>query len=110
MMRESANHEDALERRTIIAHRAYLEALIAWERTVHRMSCRICGPGLSEDERAQNCAAAQAEKESRRVAFRNLCDELGFVPADPGMSLPPTENTCCDVLADTRCGGFERAD
>lgn len=110
-MRESADHEEALEQRTIIAHRAYLGALIAWERTVHRMSCPICGPGaLSEDERARSCEAAQAEKESRRVAFRDLCDELGFVPADPGISLPPKENTCCDALADARRDGFDAAD
>ncbi len=37
-----AAQEGSLEARTIAAHRAYVIALVAWEQTVHRATCRVC--------------------------------------------------------------------
>jgi hypothetical protein len=91
----------SLEERAVAAHRAYLMALVAWERTLHRMNCAICSPSdLCENERVQVCVAAEAEKESRRIAFRDLCDELGFVPAGHVIALPAEElSACCDLAS-----------
>lgn len=95
----ASTEQDLLEARTIAAHRAYLLALLAWERVLHRMNCSICRPaGLIEEERLQACRAAEAEKESRRIVFRDLCDELGYIPAGHDIALP-AENTsdCCEA-------------
>lgn len=93
----------SLEERAVAAHRAYLDALVAWERTLHRMNCAICGPSdLSENGRAEVCDAAEAEKESRRIAFRDLCDELGFVPAGHDIALPAEDPSGCHSATSSR--------
>lgn len=99
MTKVAAPEPDSLEERAVAAHRVYLDALMAWECTFHRMNCALCGPSdLSENERAEACDAAEAEKEARRIAFRDLCDELGYIPAGRDIALP-AENTsnCCDA-------------
>lgn len=88
--------DGSLEARTVAAHRAYLDALVAWERAIHRASCPICGSDdRSEDERIRHCEAAEVEKELRRVTFRDLCAKLGFVPKSHGTALPPENQACC---------------
>ncbi len=88
--------EGSLEARTIAAHRAYVTALAAWERIVHRATCSACRTeDVSPDEQQRQCDAAEAEKERCRAAFRNLCDELGFVPTGHGVALPPEDQSCC---------------
>jgi len=71
-----------LEERTREAHRDYLEALRQWE-DVRRLA--ICTRDICVDdslnERQIRCNDAEARKERRRIAFRNLCDELGYLPA-----------------------------
>ncbi len=91
-MGRSVDQSEALEQRAVAAQRAYLAALLAWERTTHRMGCPICGPaGMVANERARICAAAEAEKESRRILFRDLCDQLGFIPTGHGVALAKEE-------------------
>ena len=80
-------HDTPLESRAAAAHRAYLDALGAWERAFEAAS----HPARSVDDathrqRALLCAAAEAEKERRRVVFRDLCDELGYVPRREGVA------------------------
>jgi hypothetical protein len=91
-----AAQEGSLEARTIAAHRAYVTALVAWERTIHRATCPVCRPEhvATEDLRGL-CAAAEAEKERCRIAFRDLCDEFGFVPTGHGIALPAEDQSCC---------------
>ncbi|WP_244624025.1 MULTISPECIES: hypothetical protein [unclassified Bosea (in: a-proteobacteria)] len=91
-MVENGQHELSLESRAVAAHRAYVEALAAWEHSFHVASCPICRPeGLTDEEHADRCDSAQIEKERRRLAFRDLCDELGYVPEGHGVELaaPP---------------------
>ncbi|AEI04702.1 hypothetical protein OCA5_pOC16701350 (plasmid) [Afipia carboxidovorans OM5] len=88
--------EGSLEARTIAAHRAYLDALVAWELAVHQAACPICRPEqMSEDEHSRCCDTAEAEKERCRIAFRDLCQELGFVPTGHGIKLPPESRLRC---------------
>ena len=85
-----------LEARTIAAHRAYVTALAAWEWAVHRATCPICrSENVSTEQQQRLCDAAEAEKERCRAAFRDLCDELGFVPAGHGIGLPAEGRSCC---------------
>lgn len=96
MPRVIETQDEPLEACTVAAHRAYLDALIAWEGAIHRASCPICGSDdRSEDERSHHCEAAEVEKELRRVAFRDLCARLGFVPESHGTALPPENQACC---------------
>jgi len=81
----------SLESQAVAAHRAYIEALAEWERAFHATNC----PARETDDagnrqRALRCASAEAEKERRRVVFRDLCDELGYLPAGHGVALPGT--------------------
>jgi hypothetical protein len=71
-----------LEERAREAHRDYLEALWQWEDVRRLPSCN--GNSCADDplnERQLRCNDAEARKERRRVVFRNLCDELGYLPA-----------------------------
>jgi hypothetical protein len=79
----------ALESQAVAAHRAYVEALAEWERAFQAAH----GPACEADDargrtRALRCASAEAEKERRRLVFRDLCDELGYVPVGHGVALP----------------------
>jgi hypothetical protein len=81
--------ETSLEARAVAAQRAYVEALAELERTVHIANCPACRPdGTMECEHILRCSSAEAEKERRRVFFRDLCDELGYVPVGHGIALP----------------------
>jgi hypothetical protein len=89
--------DNSLESRTAAAHRAYLEALADWEHAFDVANCPACRAAAATDrERAHRCAAAEAEKERRRVVFRDLCDELGYVPRGRGAALPATERLSLD--------------
>jgi hypothetical protein len=82
--------ESSLESQAIAAHRAYVEALAEWEREFHAASCPACRPECTtQEEHLLRCAFAEAEKERRRVVFRDLCDELGYLPDGHGVALPP---------------------
>ena len=95
--------EGSLEARTIAAHRAYVIALMAWERIVHRATCPICrSDDVSAEQQQSLCAAAEAEKERCRAVFRDLCDELGFVPTGHGVALPSEDQPCCPRSTDPR--------
>lgn len=80
-MADPADKADALEVGTIAAHRAYIGALTAWERLVE---ANETGTGA---EYMRACADAEARKEERRVAFRDLLDELGYLPSLNGPSI-----------------------
>nr|WP_246544883.1 hypothetical protein [Ancylobacter dichloromethanicus] len=74
-----------MEQRTIAAHRAYIDALVAWENAIRSSS----SPDVSSpDAHQRRCLTARAEKERCRVAFRDLCDELGYIPFGHGVGLP----------------------
>jgi hypothetical protein len=93
-IRKSPNQ--ALEARTVGAHRAYVDALAAWERTVHLAMCPACRPaGMSAQDHDRRCENAEAEKERRRIIFRDLCDELSFVPSGHGIAMPAAPRVWC---------------
>lgn len=95
MVRDTRRHQASLESKAVAAHRAYVEALATWEYALHLATCRICRPeGLSDDEHASRCGSAETKKEHLRVAFRDLCDELGYVPAGHGIALPDKDWPC----------------
>jgi len=78
-----------LEQRTIAAHRAYIDALVAWESAI-----RAAAPETgSREDRERRCESAKAEKERCRVAFRDLCNKLGYVPSGHGVGLPTEATT-----------------
>ena len=86
----------ALEARAVEAHRAYLDALVVWERALHLITCPVCRPSGHADHEAElRCELAELDKERRRIAFRDLCGELGHVPQGYGSVLPPEEPACC---------------
>lgn len=81
--------KDTLESRTVLAHRDYVEALAALERTVHLATCPTCRcPDVTVDEFQRRIDSAESDKERKRVVFRDLCDELGFVPEGNGIAVP----------------------
>ena len=81
--------QESLEDDTIDAHRAYLLALLAWERTMHEASCPICASKtISFEEYDRAIVAAEAHKEACRVRFRDLVDQLGYVPRRDDLALP----------------------
>ncbi len=87
MVRE--RRETSLVSRALTAHRAYIEALAALERAVHIANCPVCRPeGTTDREHALRRGSAEAEKERRRVLFRDLCDDLGYIPVGQGIALP----------------------
>jgi hypothetical protein len=81
----------SLESQAVAAHRAYVEALAEWERAYREMSLQACRREATGGEAlALRCASAEAEKERRRVVFRDLCEALGYVPGGHGVALPPS--------------------
>lgn len=80
-MLDPDGESEVLKPRTIAAHRAYIEAFTAWERLVEN------GPMGSDEDHAEVCAAAEARKETCRLAFRDLVDELGYVPSRSDIGL-----------------------
>lgn len=76
-----------LEARTIAAHRAYIEALTAWERLAE------AGPTGSDEAHAAACENAETRKETFRIAFRDLIDELGYVPRSNAVSSNGSSST-----------------
>ncbi|HEV7325562.1 MAG TPA: transcriptional repressor TraM [Bosea sp. (in: a-proteobacteria)] len=91
--RSSASEKLAI--RTIAAHRAYLDALGAWERALHTISCERCRPqDVSTESLNRIAEQIEAEKECRRIAFRDLANELGYVPTGEGIALPEQEPGC----------------
>ncbi len=102
MVRGTELNPKSLEMKTVAAHRAYVEALAAWEHVFHLASCPICRPeGLSEEEHVVRCASAETEKERRRIVFRDLCDELGYVPSGHGVKLSPARKPCPSQRVDS---------
>lgn len=96
MPKSETAQEGSLEARTITAHRAYLTALLAWERIVHQVTCPVCGSeDMPKAQQESLCAAAEAEKERCRAAFRDFCNELGFVPTGHGVGLPSEDQPYC---------------
>lgn len=78
-MLSDAGSDEAFERRVIAAHAAYIAALTAYERLFHdAMSWFAIHEG----------AAACQHKETCRVAFRDLLDELGYLPFGLTAALP----------------------
>lgn len=73
-MADPSDDTEELEARTIVAHRAYIEALTAWERLAE------AEPTGSDEVHAAACENAEVHKEMCRIAFRDLVDELGYVP------------------------------
>ena len=73
--------KESLESRAIAAHHSYLEAFTGWERAFHEAN-QGAGrkEGAAKNERMRQYAAAEAEKERRRVVFRDLCGKLGYIP------------------------------
>lgn len=101
MASDGKARDSSLVVRAVAAHRAYLDALAEWERVYHTANCPACRQGpATEKEHALHCASAEMEKERRRVVFRNLCDELGYVPAGYGVTFPGTE--CPSRAGDSR--------
>lgn len=83
-MRDGADRDETLERRAIAAHTAYIEALTVYERLFDgTTSC----PEVHRD-REHACEAAGEWKETCRVAFRNLLDQLGYLPRGLTATLP----------------------
>jgi hypothetical protein len=82
----------ALETKAVAAHRAYIEALAKWERAFHAAhnSTRRTD-GASDPGNLVRCASAEAEKERRRIVFRDLCDALGYVPEGHGVTRQRTD-------------------
>ena len=77
----------ALETKAVAAHRAYVEALADWERAFHAARNFARRPdGAGDREHRLRCASAEAEKERRRIVFRDLCDALGYVPEGHGVT------------------------
>ncbi|MDF2119218.1 hypothetical protein PY365_26985 [Roseiarcaceae bacterium H3SJ34-1] len=63
--------------------------MAAFEKTVHLSTCPACRyPGVTIEESEQRIAAAENEKERKRVVFRDLCNELGYVPEGNGVAVP----------------------
>ncbi|MBD3849127.1 hypothetical protein IED13_25795 [Bosea sp. SSUT16] len=85
----------SLETQAVAAHRAYLDALVSWDAALHMATCPICRPeGWSEAEGSRRCDTAEIEKERCRRLFRDLCDDLGYVPSGHGLALPDEKRSC----------------
>ena len=95
MAQSRPQSDDNLAVRAIEAHRSYLDALVAWERALHAIGCAFCRPpGTPPEELVEFAEQAEAEKERRRVAFRDLTAELGYIPRGEGIALPDQEQGC----------------
>lgn len=83
-MRDGVDRDEALERRAITAHTAYIEALTIYEHLFDGLtSCTDV-----DRDREDACEAAGEWKEMCRIAFRDLLDELGYVPCGLTATLP----------------------
>jgi hypothetical protein len=59
-------------------------------------TCPHCRPdGVSVAEHQQREEMAEVEKERRRIIFRNLCDDLGYLPKREAVSIPREDETWC---------------
>jgi len=57
----NTEQQESLEDDAIDAHRAYLQALLVWERTTHEASCPICGSkNMSVEAHKSAIVAAEA--------------------------------------------------
>ncbi len=93
--RSNPQLESRLEQRAVAAHRAYIVAFINWERLNHQLSCSNCRPaGTSPHTLVGRCRTAEVKKERLRQRFRDLCEQLGFLPAGLGVRLPPEHEGC----------------
>lgn len=80
---------DDLEARAVGAHRAYVVALVALEDAIHRRSKAMAAADREAfDDGADFCHEAELRKEACRIAFRDLIDQLGYVPKGQGIALP----------------------
>lgn len=87
---------DDLERRTIAAHRAYIEALVALERVRHAAACPVCAASVTRDADPTDAyGPAALRKEACRAAFRALLDELGRMPTSLSAALPSRDERAC---------------
>lgn len=84
----------SLERRTIEAHRSYLDVLVAVERARHRAICPACA-ARAGDAGGELLEAGAWHIETCRARFRDLLDELGYMPPDLSASLPDADETAC---------------
>lgn len=90
-----AQAKKALEARTMTAHRAYLDALLVWERAKHLAICPSCrSNGLTDIELERRCNDAAAHTAVCRTAFRDLCGQLGYIPQLP-FCMPKEDETRC---------------
>lgn len=83
-MRDGADRDEALERRAIAAHTVYIEALTIYERL---LDSTTSSPEVDRDRKDAREAAGEW-KEMCRVAFRDLLDELGYLPRGLTAMLP----------------------
>lgn len=91
-MRDGADRDEALERSAIAAHTAYIEALAIYERLFDgTTSC----PEVDRD-RENACEAAGEWKEMCRVAFRDLLDQLGYLPRGLTATLHASVRCCSE--------------
>ena len=89
---------EALEARMRAAHRAYIEALNLLEVVRRQATCAACGcHAVSEAGHQRRYDEAEAEKERRRITFRDLCDRLGYVVVEPNIGLGPEDASDCRV-------------
>lgn len=102
-MSDAKKQQESLEDSAIDAHRAYLQALVVWERTTHEAFCPICGSKtMSVEANESAIVAAEAHKEVCRVRYCDLIDQLGYVPRREDLALP-------DERYSTACGSGSRA-
>jgi hypothetical protein len=94
--------DEALRVCAVAAHRSYLDALVAWERALHAISCAVCRPlGASTENLIQIAEQAEVVKERRRIAFRDLTAVLRYIPTGEGSALPEQEpGYACQACAD----------
>ena len=93
-MGTAAAPNTSLEHRTIEAHRAYIDVLIALERARHRANCPACAARAGEAG-GESLEAAERHSEMCFTRLRNLLDELGYIPANLSASLPDADETAC---------------
>lgn len=85
-----------LEGRAVEAHKVYVDALVAWERVIHMATCPRCRPdGISSAEHQEQQDLAEAEKERRRIVYRDLCNVLGYFPTRKDVAIPREDETWC---------------
>src|SRR5690349_12058645 len=90
-----ASERQALELLTIAAHRAYMAALVDWERASHEADCPDCRcQDISAGDYRILCEDLAAETARRREIFTNLREELGFLPKPMLVKIPAEDRTC----------------